>query len=435
MMRKLILLVALLAAPLAAPLQAQQVVPQLSLDKTSGKLQLRNPVTGANSDLNGVTRAETGAVRRTVTDKLNEHLDIKDFGAKGNGSVDDTAAAQAWVNACIATGSVCYAGPGNYKITSTVTIPGAVHITGASKDKTTFLLATATLIGFKITGTAPVVWDHMGFAYTITPTAGAAIQVDPGSGNENDNSSFDNLYFNNTKTGLVFVRAAYWTLTRSQFYAGVGNQVVIFNLNNTDTGDSVFSENKCIFAPSTDPTRECIYWGSSGGLRVVNNKFLNGYRGIEWEIGSGVTGTITVANNSFENQTGDGMFFGQSTSGVGTYTKVTVSGNEFLGFGNANAVRFNNTATSARWMFGFTFTGNNIEINGDNTGSYPIGLLLSQTQFATVTGNIIRCTGTTTGSYGFYADASVDRMGHGGNLISGCTTNVSDASTNPFTAF
>jgi polygalacturonase len=40
----------------------------------------------------GFTQSGTGAIRRTVENKLKDTVSVKDFGAVGNGVADDTAA-------------------------------------------------------------------------------------------------------------------------------------------------------------------------------------------------------------------------------------------------------------------------------------------------------------------------------------------------------
>jgi hypothetical protein len=59
----------------------------------------------------------------TLNDKLMESLSVKDFGAAGDGSADDTAAIQAAIDAVSVTGGTVYFPPnGRYRITSGITI-------------------------------------------------------------------------------------------------------------------------------------------------------------------------------------------------------------------------------------------------------------------------------------------------------------------------
>lgn len=71
----------------------------------------------------------SGAVARTVNDKLQEFISVKDFGAVGDGVTDDTAAIQAAINAAIYNGSVSQSTgakktvripAGNYVISDTI---------------------------------------------------------------------------------------------------------------------------------------------------------------------------------------------------------------------------------------------------------------------------------------------------------------------------
>ncbi len=72
----------------------------------------------------GYTPAGTGAVATTVQSKLRESVSVKDFGATGNGTTDDTAAIQAAVTAGYASGNGVnlYFPAGTYLMSSTITM-------------------------------------------------------------------------------------------------------------------------------------------------------------------------------------------------------------------------------------------------------------------------------------------------------------------------
>jgi hypothetical protein len=71
------------------------------------------------------TAAQT-PVPQSVQDKLRETLSVKDFGAKGDDSTDDTAAIQACIDYAATNRASCFVPPGIYKITG----PGLHMLTG-----------------------------------------------------------------------------------------------------------------------------------------------------------------------------------------------------------------------------------------------------------------------------------------------------------------
>ena len=96
------------------------------------------PLSGGVISSSNVTYNEqsTGAVNRTVQSKLQECVSVKDFGAKGDGTTDDTAAIQAAINSISTTtagagpsGSV-YIPAGTYKITTQINLPYGVSLHG-----------------------------------------------------------------------------------------------------------------------------------------------------------------------------------------------------------------------------------------------------------------------------------------------------------------
>jgi len=70
----------------------------------------------------GYLPAGTGAVATTVQTKLRESVSVKDFGATGNGSTDDTAAIQLAVTAAYTNGKSLYFPAGTYLMSSTITM-------------------------------------------------------------------------------------------------------------------------------------------------------------------------------------------------------------------------------------------------------------------------------------------------------------------------
>ena len=82
------------------------------------------------SSLVGFQQEGTGAVVRTVQDKMREWVSVKDFGAVGDGVADDTAA----INAALATGSWVLLPPGTYLVSSTLFVPGYGKLIGAGRQ-------------------------------------------------------------------------------------------------------------------------------------------------------------------------------------------------------------------------------------------------------------------------------------------------------------
>src|SRR5436190_12758771 len=57
---------------------------------------------------------------------------VRDFGAKGDGKADDTAAIQAALDHAAKASPICFLPPGLYRINGSLTVPAGVTLSGAS---------------------------------------------------------------------------------------------------------------------------------------------------------------------------------------------------------------------------------------------------------------------------------------------------------------
>lgn len=116
-----------------------------TVDNVGGNATLAQLAASGGSALVGFIQSGAGAQARTVQAKLRDTVSVKDFGAVGNGVVDDTAAIQAAINAVAALGGGhVYIPRGNYLLNTGLTISSpSTHITG--DGFTTVLIAGASV--------------------------------------------------------------------------------------------------------------------------------------------------------------------------------------------------------------------------------------------------------------------------------------------------
>jgi hypothetical protein len=92
----------------------------------------------------------TGATGKTVNTKFQEYISVKDFGAVGDGTTNDTTAMQAAITAVATTGQSLYVPSGTYKITAALTSTGHLNMFGDG-DTSVISFSTATLSGSGLT--------------------------------------------------------------------------------------------------------------------------------------------------------------------------------------------------------------------------------------------------------------------------------------------
>lgn len=116
----------------------------LKVDATSGQSlnqTLQTPtITGGS--MTAITSTITGgSASRSINDKLADYISVKDFGAVGDGTTDDTTAIQNAINYCQTNNKILHIPSGVFNITATLVISECLEITGVfpspNHDRTT----------------------------------------------------------------------------------------------------------------------------------------------------------------------------------------------------------------------------------------------------------------------------------------------------------
>ena len=94
---------------------------EITIKTDTNEIVVHDGVTSGGWTGGGYMPAGTGAVARTVQDKLREFVSVKDFGAVGDGVTDDTAAVQAAITYCSSTGASLHWPDGTYRTIASIT--------------------------------------------------------------------------------------------------------------------------------------------------------------------------------------------------------------------------------------------------------------------------------------------------------------------------
>jgi hypothetical protein len=281
-----------------------------------------------------------GAVTRLAQDKMRDIFNVKDFGAVGNGSTDDTAAIQAAVTAA---GSAMILVPiGVYRITAPITSTEAMYIQGMGnaagpgaaeqdgKPGSIFLLDYANPSLFVITNSLrPSIFRD--FAINVNPAYrpagnGAGISITPGGTTAtNANTKIQNVSFNNLYQGIYSVKANWWTI-EGCYFGSWTYDAIYTESDGTAEASTGFIRNNFFFGDSASTQRSCIYM-KNGYAIIDGNEILGAQAGVVVDASTYPSGFIKIVNNTIEEQ----YYYGVQikSGGVIDVSMVDISGNEF----------------------------------------------------------------------------------------------------------
>ena len=279
-------------------------------------------------------RLGDAALNATYATRDGLWVNVKNFGVKGDNSTDDTASivsAVAAAETASAFGAGLYFPPGNYAVTSAITISKSMTIRGAASQSTSIISKTGASGAFVLQADRIVVSDiyFQCQASIASVTTSQAVAIRYATGNL---GVIERCYFAGWYMSIWFQSCGSWIVRDSYLSRAVLYNIKVQNTTLPDSGDQVVSGNYFAMGGSY-ATAAHIRQESAGGLRLVDNKVLQGAIGFDLATADDVATSILVAaGNSFEYQTTSAIRLGNAgPANTGTFQKILIAANQFTG--------------------------------------------------------------------------------------------------------
>lgn len=406
-----------------------QVVSQTALAASSG------------SSLVGFIQEGTSATSRTAQSKMRDLVSVKDFGAVGNGSADDTAAIQAALN----TGRQVYLPSGTYQISAALTI--TLGNTGVYGDgygtviRTTSTTADIFTVGDGTNEISGLSFSDFVVWSTVTKSAGIVFNnrfvtdsrwsnvyvgtIDLYVANGNAHRLFDGYYFNRFSQCSI-----------------EGGQVVVSNdgIKARGNADQSFGAELSVdggLRVYKAGGKGIHLGGACGGVYLDRVDFSECYRGVYMDsVLAGVTNREVFLESGLTIDTCTGWGINVEANGVALLEAdgpwISACGNSTTSEGGIRIAP--SAGISARWSNlrvnycyfdgvqindgAHVFSGGFIRNCGTGTpGGH--GILLADSSQATFTGMMIHNNGNATRGYGIRIEGTINNYNIQSNAFFG----------------
>ena len=306
-------------------------------------------------------------------------VNVKAFGAQGDGVTDDTAAIAAAIGAIPTTGGQLFFPPGKYITSGGFNLLYPTDIVGvgqASRDLSQYgtMIVNTSPTSSLFTVTAKVAsFRNLALVNksTSAPTAGAAIFTN--SADSLQRVNFDLISVSGFYDDLHVGVGSSWTLRASHIQNPVRYGLYIQNTVNPDDGDWIVTDNYFEGGALTSlASSAAINIESSGGGKVSNNKinatYANGIR-----INASGSSQTLIDHNDIENVTGPPINIIQG------WPYITIIGNFLNASGGLPCI-------AANGLDGF-FIGSNLLETRSGT-SVPNAITVTASQYGTIGPNV-----------------------------------------------
>jgi hypothetical protein len=259
--------------------------------------------------MNGGT-TPTGAVNRSIQEKLSEVISVKDFGAKGDGTTNDTTAFQNAINAAQGGFGMLYVPYGTYLVGDlTISAQTGLDIIGERKPS-----YSGTNDGAKL------LYSGTGYCLNIANVLGAGTFI--------YRVNIKNLGINFVQTTVNGGINAYniqESLFENVSISGTSSQTISYGFN--FNGASITNIDNCVIQ-YVSVAINTQYTASSQAIGAVNITRNNIYK-VTTGINFGLINTLNIENNWIEGFQ-NALLFSNSSPNVGTNTNsLNVFNNTF----------------------------------------------------------------------------------------------------------
>lgn len=276
----------------------------------------------------------TGATSRTLRSKLQDFLSVKDFGATGDGSTDDSAAIQAAIDALSTAGGRVFFPSGTYKLGTVLTISSPICLFGEGPDST-FLrtVGDTNAIHLSTSDASYSTISDMELKPLTSTTTGVGILVSSAS-TAVSFFKIRNVLIRAYNYGINIVTGMTFTIDACYLLDNITSCLQVSNTISPDNGDFLVSN--CVFDSGIGGTY-AMNFISGGGMKVIGNKIGHHSIGIYLSLAASVvTSDLIIANNSIENQSVSAIKM-DNTSGATTFLNTSICGNQ-MGNAPSNAI-------------------------------------------------------------------------------------------------
>lgn len=310
------------------------------------------------------------------------------FGAKGDGSTDDTTAITAAIGDIPSTGGKLYFPAGKYVTSGGFTIANPTVVMGDDRGRaygedyvSQITCTSAAAVLFTVTADKAR-FSHLSLVNTAvsTPSAGSGIKCIHAS-LATQQVDYDFIDVSNFYDDIDVTTGNYWTMYGCHITNPVRYGVRIQNTVNGDIGDWTIDGTSFLVNANT-PTA-AIRMESSGGGKITNCKVNGAFDyGIDVAIAAGVsTSILLITNNSIENVDVDGIRV--TNAATGAFSQLSITGNQ-VGLYNSTGNAITMSANALGDITYVQITGN---IFTGNSGSSQYAVDLTNIRQITFTGN------------------------------------------------
>lgn len=333
--------------------------------------------------------------------KINKlFINVRDYGAIGDGATDNTAAIQAAYNAVTDSGSVIYFPAGKYLISDSILISKPCTTIGQG-GLMPYYYADSLNAGVRKNAKSQIIqishdksglivnaegcqFDNLAVVQqdTVNVPSGYGIKFNHGNSMRMTNVSTSNFYYN-----TWVVNGLYWSIDKCEFINAYKNDLRLEHQVYPDGEDATIS-NSYLIGGRYDSLVH-LYYSSGGGLKIINTKFQNGVGNkipegqIYVNVKNPGMSLLLINNCSFENFKNFGIKIRKDSAAY--YTKIVISNNEFNSFAGFANSDIDIKGDVGSLIYGVNITGNVIYITNNDSAA----IKLQNVWNGNISGNVI----------------------------------------------